>query len=990
MPSIRPTERIWIQFFALSFGMSLPIIFYFSILIRKIGFTGWMDVASTLLTEFITWTPILTSFSLYPFFIIIVAATASLFIHDFIKKLFRQRYDIWLCAILGSLSATALLYNFNDTLFGGHGNYGTPLIDHTSEFWNIVIYAPLILISLPILKSCDYLISAITSRPKGKSKKKIQGNGAQTLSESPISSIEDDEFTWGKKVKHFSNAVVTAPEDVVFGVEAPWGAGKTSFINLCEKEWNKSSDFKIIIHRFELLRYVGSSSLIQHFVLSLLEKLQKHYYLPELRLAVNGYLAGLQGSLEIGAAPFVVSISSHQPSIEETLETIEEQLERRLPENARVIVVIDDLDRVEPQSARDLLFALHKCFSLPRLKYVICYDQKQLNQKAELHRDNGGDLASQTLHDFIDKFVTARVYLTTTPEGISKYIDKLKNSNESDSEVGKKEFIKQILGENGLSKLVKTGDVKDFVRYQLQDNKQSQEGESNETKEHVFWRLIGNVRQVKRLYNQISLCWEKGLDTNMYDFENIDLILLLLIQSHYPDLFRKLHQFSNTGEFLFLTLEKKEVSPEPMSNSLNEFITNASKELHPNSQDSENVEVLLGHMLFFKSRTNANQNKQIRYRDNFRRYFEFLTKEQSPPLLEQEQYYHYLYDRFKQDGNLTQILENEGVTGNVTNSKLKWEDKHKIKLWSILLSHYIHLPQFLQRRKLLAGLLDAVPKFPSTSHNDNINYRKEAVNLFTEMILTIAHEPTEVKKAIKFIWLSHEKGLMSKKDFNQSLLAWDHAITMLEDIAYKDTAIGIECKVWMRQLFWLKFKRDYPTLQYQSVDELGALEIEDKHSGQKNSQEAESQNNFYPRTPPSKAPLNDGNHHTTSSGLILPKNPNSGLPLTSKQWLCTHWKRLFHLTYSIPKMDNDIISLNELNGRLRNNFLNYNNPSNLHIHFWIILCKNSKFAPLDRSRHILREYYLMHKEKIEIALHQEDLPEEMKPSQSAIEELINE
>ncbi|MDW5417892.1 P-loop NTPase fold protein [Iodobacter sp. CM08] len=268
---------------------------------------------------------------------------------------------------------------------------------------------------------------------------------------------------------------------------------------------------------------------------------------------MQGYLGSLQGALELSGGPLKLTLNNQPNSIEEALTQIEAQLDRRLPQNFRLVVVIDDLDRAEPSSVCDLLFALHKCFALPRLRYVLCYDQQQLAHKAEQHRQHGGDLSSQTLYEFLDKFVGARVYLHATYQGLQSYVEKtLLPLLESRPELKKWHgFISAIL-QDGALPLLRQMDYSDLF---VAQNKINASLPLHVEQNHVYWRLLGDVRKLKWLYNQICLCWQDGLDLAKHDFNPRDLVYLLLLQHGYPETFRTLRAQAHSGEYLTLVLD---------------------------------------------------------------------------------------------------------------------------------------------------------------------------------------------------------------------------------------------------------------------------------------------------------------------------------------------------------------------------------------------------------------------------------------------------
>ena len=66
----------------------------------------------------------------------------------------------------------------------------------------------------------------------------------------------------------------------------------------------------------------------------------------------------------------------------------------------RVIVVIDDLDRLDPKTVNNVLFATRRTFKLSQATYVLCYDTEVLAGEKE---------EGSRAREFLEKFVTVKL-----------------------------------------------------------------------------------------------------------------------------------------------------------------------------------------------------------------------------------------------------------------------------------------------------------------------------------------------------------------------------------------------------------------------------------------------------------------------------------------------------------------------------------------------------------------------------------------------------
>ena len=89
--------------------------------------------------------------------------------------------------------------------------------------------------------------------------------------------------------KQFAERVLNggSSESIVFGVDAPWGAGKSSFINFCVNVWQKRQD--VIVYRFNPLQYEDRTHLLHKFVDGLVLTIRQTAFIPELRPIITRY-----------------------------------------------------------------------------------------------------------------------------------------------------------------------------------------------------------------------------------------------------------------------------------------------------------------------------------------------------------------------------------------------------------------------------------------------------------------------------------------------------------------------------------------------------------------------------------------------------------------------------------------------------------------------------------------------------------------------------
>tara|TARA_R110002074_G_scaffold106618_1_gene230372 strand:+ start:21246 stop:24221 length:2976 start_codon:yes stop_codon:yes gene_type:complete len=333
------------------------------------------------------------------------------------------------------------------------------------------------------------------------------------IADEEIDNEEEDLFESKSQAKSFAETVLAsgAHAGLIFGVDGPWGIGKTSFINLAERHWAKAED-KVIVCRFEPLRYASEPDLVERLIRDLSAAIQRTVFAPEFRPAASRYSRLIKGKADFSFLGFRLSLEPSQETVDELLDDINEVL-RRI--NRRVIIVIDDLDRLDAKTVNNVLFATRQTFKLSQATYILCYDTEVL---AENHEE------SSRAREFLEKFVTVKLSLFVDSSHIRDFLRR------------DWQRIENQLGSIPSDTMVKLGSV-------LTELSNILDGDSAAK----YLPLVGDLRKVKRFVNAMLLMQIEKSDLGRTDFYERDLINLMLLHLHYPGLFRRIYAEETEG-----------------------------------------------------------------------------------------------------------------------------------------------------------------------------------------------------------------------------------------------------------------------------------------------------------------------------------------------------------------------------------------------------------------------------------------------------------
>ena len=198
--------------------------------------------------------------------------------------------------------------------------------------------------------------------------------------------------------------------------------------------------------------------------------IQSKVFAPEFRPAASRYSRLIKGKADVSFLGFKLSLEPSQETVDELLDDIDEVL-RRI--GRRVIVVIDDLDRLDAKTVNNVLFATRRTFKLSQATYVLCYDTEVLA---------GGKEEGSRAREFLEKFVTVKLSLFVDSSSIRNFLQRDWEKSESQ------------LGSVPSDTMLKLGAVLNELAEILSGDLAAK-----------YLPLLGDLRKVKRFINAILL-----------------------------------------------------------------------------------------------------------------------------------------------------------------------------------------------------------------------------------------------------------------------------------------------------------------------------------------------------------------------------------------------------------------------------------------------------------------------------------------------------
>lgn len=195
------------------------------------------------------------------------------------------------------------------------------------------------------------------------------------LADEPITRSEDDLL--GRKIYAHDAAekllaTNTEKNAFTFGVVAPWGNGKTSFLYMLKEHIDNNWAGDVVTISFHPWKYGKSSNLTYLFFEELSKSLAP--YSTSFSYDIIRY-ARTVSSIENSTTKFLGSILGCFAS--QTVEEQYEDLKKNISNIQRKIVVfIDDIDRLGANEIEELFRLVRNTSNLPSMYFVMAYDKK--------------------------------------------------------------------------------------------------------------------------------------------------------------------------------------------------------------------------------------------------------------------------------------------------------------------------------------------------------------------------------------------------------------------------------------------------------------------------------------------------------------------------------------------------------------------------------------------------------------------------------------
>ena len=290
-----------------------------------------------------------------------------------------------------------------------------------------------------------------------------------TFSDEPIDKISDDQLNYKKYSMGLAKFVSECETPLTVGLQGQWGTGKTSLMKLLQSELQSREIATSWVNTWEYSLFNGARETTPQILLGMVSEL-KHNHGDELKTTIDstrdqfaniktmfGSLIGQIVNNQLGAdfekakedanlSIRKTEISKIKNEISNLIQTIVESGHNRFK---RVVFFVDDLDRINPTDAVEVLEALKNVFDIKNCVFILAIDYEVVvkglsNKFGERDATNEREFRS-----FFDKIIQVPFTMPALTADSSQLIEEaLKKLNIRQNQQDYKNLLKTSVGNN--------------------------------------------------------------------------------------------------------------------------------------------------------------------------------------------------------------------------------------------------------------------------------------------------------------------------------------------------------------------------------------------------------------------------------------------------------------------------------------------------------------------------------------------------------------
>jgi hypothetical protein len=264
-----------------------------------------------------------------------------------------------------------------------------------------------------------------------------------SITDKPISSKSEDLLKVEKYSIALSNFIVKSKTPITIGLQGEWGTGKTSLMSLLLEDFTEKEIATSWVNTWEYSMFRGAHETTPGVLRGMLEKLKesckkegkwtlKDEAEDKFKKAAS-FLGGLanqvisqQTGIDIKGAVNSSLSTKAKAEIAEIKELISELISDLINDSAnsyeKVVFFVDDLDRIPPADAVEVLESLKNLFDIPHCVFVLAIDYEIVVKGLESKFGKKTEENEREFRSFFDKIIQVPFSMPTGTYDIENFL----------------------------------------------------------------------------------------------------------------------------------------------------------------------------------------------------------------------------------------------------------------------------------------------------------------------------------------------------------------------------------------------------------------------------------------------------------------------------------------------------------------------------------------------------------------------------------------
>jgi predicted KAP-like P-loop ATPase len=294
-------------------------------------------------------------------------------------------------------------------------------------FWLILIILAVILSALPeewidkIRERIELEIFKGIDSKKREEEILPERKNDPDLIDAPLEDLNKDQFLRTNFTHGIAQTIVNRkdPSSFVIGIYGEWGEGKTSVLNFIKRELENNPE--IICVKYNPWRYKDEPQLLLNFFFTLSDALEKSLsnnqekigkWIGKYATILSPISVGVGGFLEVSPGGILSNAGKAFSSVE--LDELKIRIENILEEEQKkVVVFIDDIDRLDRQEIQMLLKIVKLSADFKHTIYVLALDEEMVAAalSEKYATGNAEKITNESGKKFLEKIIQIPLHL---------------------------------------------------------------------------------------------------------------------------------------------------------------------------------------------------------------------------------------------------------------------------------------------------------------------------------------------------------------------------------------------------------------------------------------------------------------------------------------------------------------------------------------------------------------------------------------------------